>query len=66
MARREVERQLRLFGVGDLDSGDEEKGSTGALADNDERWNEIYRHLGRLLREEGFEEFLAGLRRGAQ
>ena len=62
MARREVERQLRLFGVGDLASLDEEKGSTGAVDDNDERWNEVFKHLGRLLREEGFEDFLAGLR----
>ena len=42
MARREVERQLRLFGVGDL----------GPPEDR------VFRHLGRLLREEGFEDYL--------
>ena len=65
MARREVERQLRLFGVGDLSSLGEEEGSADAGGDSDERWNEVCRHLGRLLREEGFEDFLARLRRDA-
>ena len=65
MARREVERQLRLFGVGGLDSSDGEEGSADADGDHDERWYEVYRHLGRLLREEGFEAFLESLRRDA-
>ena len=65
MARREVQRQLRLFGVGDLGLSGEEEGSAEADGGNDERWNEIYRNLGRLLREEGFEDFLARRRRDA-
>ena len=64
MARREIQRQLRLFGVGDLGLSSEEEGSVD-VADNDERWNEVYRNLGRPLKEEGFEDFLARRRRDA-
>ena len=62
MARKEVERQLRLFGVGDLGSPEGEDGIP-ELVDADERWDEVFRHLGRLLRQEGFEDFLARQRR---
>ena len=65
MPRREVERQLRLFGVGDVDAPGEEDGSGDAGGDFDERWNQVFVHLGQLLREEKFEDFLARQRRGA-
>ena len=57
MARREVERQLRLFGVGDLGPPEEED-VDGSDGPDDERWDRVFRHLGRLLREEGFEDYL--------
>ena len=61
MARKEQERQLRLFGVGDLGPPDEE--GEGAVPDgpDDERWDAVYRHLGRILAEEGFKAYLGRL-----
>ena len=65
MARRDVERQLRLFGVGDLGPPDGGDGVAGSDGSDDERWDEVFRHLGRLLREERFEDYLSRRRRGA-
>ena len=58
MARKEVERQLRLFGVGDVGFL-EEDGSLESEGVADQRWDDVFRHLGRLLREEGFGAYLA-------
>ena len=65
MARREVERQrqLRLFGVGDLDSLDEGAAPADAGGDSDERWDQVHSDLLQLLKEEGFWDFLARRRR---
>ena len=63
MARKEVERQLRLFGVGDLGSLDEEDGSLEPEGVAEQRWDDVFRHLGRLLREEGFGAYLARCQR---
>ena len=64
MSRREVERQLRLFGVGDLGPLDDDNEEAGSGISNDERWEEVFRHLGRLLADEGFENYLAHRERG--
>ena len=58
MARKEQERQLRLFGVGDLGPPDEEGGGAVPEGSDDERWDAVYRHLGRILAEEGFRGLL--------
>ena len=58
MARREVERQLRLFGVGGL-GPPEEDDVDGSEGSDDERWDAVFRYLGKLLREERFEDYLA-------
>ena len=59
MARREAERQPRLFGVGDLGLPDDDGRDAGAGMSDAERWQEAYRHLGRILAEEGFLDYLA-------
>lgn len=63
MARKEVERQLRLFGVGDLAPPDEEDGVAVSDGSDDGRWDAVYRHLGRILKEEGFDSYLARRKR---
>ena len=63
MARREAERQLWLFGVGDLGPPDEDE-ENGSGISNDERWERVFRHLGKLLVEEGFMGYLACRERG--
>lgn len=63
MARKEQERQLRLFGVGDLGPPDEEGGGAVPEGSDDERWDAVYRHLGRILAEEGFGAYLGRRRR---
>lgn len=65
MARREVERQLRLFGVGDL-GPPEEDDVDGSEGSDDDRWDAVFRHLGKLLREEGFEDYLTRQQRGTE
>ncbi len=64
MARRDTQRQLRLFGVGDLGPPDEDGREAGSDSSNYERWEEVFLHLGRLLAEEGFEDHLAHRERG--
>ncbi len=63
MARRERQRQLRLFGVGDLGPPDDGDGRAGSGKSDDERWDEVFRDLGRLLSEEKFENYLNRLNR---
>ena len=58
MARKKA-RQLRLFGVGNLDSSDGGEGSADTGGDSDERWDKVYENLLRLLQEEGYGDFLA-------
>ena len=64
MARRDVNRQPRLFGVGDLGPPDEDGGGAGSGMSDAERWQEVRRHLGRILVEEGFLDYLVRRRRG--
>ena len=64
MARKKPETQLRLFGVGDLGPPGEEDGVDLPDDSYDERWDAVYRHLGRILGEEGFEAYLARRRLG--
>ena len=63
MARKEVERQLQLFGVGDLGPPDEDADTESGIS-NDARWQEVYKHLGKLLAEDGFADYLARRERG--
>ena len=66
MARRKVDKQLRLFGVGELGPPDDDDDGIGGAGDSDsERWDKVLRHLGMLLREERFEGYLARRQRGA-
>ena len=66
MARREVDRQrqLRLFGVGDLGPPDDGGDDAGSGMSDDERWQEVHRHLSIILAEEGFLDYLARRRSG--
>ena len=58
MARKEHERQLRLFGVGDLGDGDGGEGSPDGRSGH-QSWDEVMADLGRLLREARFGAYLA-------
>lgn len=62
MARKE-QRQLRLFGVGDLGSEDDGREPPDGRP-RPESWDEVMGGLGRLLRETRFEAYLA--RQGLQ
>ena len=42
MARRDTQRQLRLFGVGDLGPPDEDGREAGSDSSNYERWEEVF------------------------
>ena len=64
MARREVERQMRLFGVGDLGPPDDDDGDAGSGVSDDERWQGVHSRLWTILAEEGFLDYLARRRRG--
>ena len=66
MARRKVERQMRLFGVGDLGPLDDDDGDAGSGVSDHERWQEVHSGLHTILAEEGFLDYLARRRRGQE
>ena len=60
VVHKQVQRQLRLFGVGDL--GDEDGGKEPPDGrPRHQSWDEAMAGLGRLLKETGFEAYLARL-----
>ena len=59
LARKEVERQLWLFGVGDLGGSADEDGSSPEVGSAKIDWETVMGDLGRILREGRFETYLA-------
>lgn len=59
MARKQVNRQLRLFGVGDLGDEDDGRKPPDGRRPWYESWPEASVALGHLLRETKFEAYLA-------
>ena len=64
MARQHKDRQLRMFGVGDLDEPVDGAGSDPEDDSGEDRWNPVMRDLGILLRVGRFEAYLARQRPG--
>lgn len=58
MARKQVDRQLRLFGLGDLGEGDDGRDLPDGRSVH-QSWDEVMADLGRLLRQARFEVYLA-------
>ena len=59
MARKQVDRQLRLFGVGDLGDLEDGANSDPDVESGADVWTPIMRTLGLILRDGHFEAHLA-------